>query len=148
MDPAMEKERKVQKRSASVQKAPSHSKGSVYHTETTPTVRGESSKPRSGSSTSILVLHLNWFGLSPVSNPPSFGTNTPTSSGQSDRPQHPSLSRVKGRSNMYTPPRNGAERSWLNDQSPVRGGVQTPPQQSSSMISEYLKEYGRNLTTV
>ncbi|KAJ5273357.1 hypothetical protein N7478_008482 [Penicillium angulare] len=29
---------------------------------------------------------------------------------------------------MYTPPRNNAERSWLNDQSPVRGGVRTPPQ--------------------
>ncbi|KAJ6090149.1 hypothetical protein N7486_008964 [Penicillium sp. IBT 16267x] len=32
---------------------------------------------------------------------------------------------------MYTPPRNGGERSWLIDQSPVRGGVQTPPQQYS-----------------
>ncbi|KAJ5659751.1 hypothetical protein N7507_006202 [Penicillium longicatenatum] len=90
MNPAMEKGKKVQKRSASVQKAPSHSKGPVYHTENVPTVRG-----------------------------------------QSDRLQHPSLSRVKGRSNMYTPPLNGAERSWLNDQSPVRGGVQTPPQQYS-----------------
>ncbi|KAJ5637950.1 hypothetical protein N7490_007829 [Penicillium lividum] len=29
---------------------------------------------------------------------------------------------------MYTPPCNSAERSWLNDQSPVRGGVRTPPQ--------------------
>ncbi|KAJ5779529.1 hypothetical protein N7457_007249 [Penicillium paradoxum] len=42
-----------------------------------------------------------------------------------DRPQHPSLSRVKGRRDMFTPPRmNGV--SWLNDQSPVKSGTRTP----------------------
>ncbi|KAJ5949487.1 hypothetical protein N7454_001071 [Penicillium verhagenii] len=92
----MELDKRTQKRSASVQKAPSRERGPVYHTETLPAVRSASSKSRSNST-------------------------------QSDRPQHPSLSRVKGRNNMYTPPRNGPERSWLNDQSPVRG-VRTPPQ--------------------
>ena len=33
---------------------------------------------------------------------------------------------------MYTPPRNGGEQSWLHDQSPVRGGTRTPPQNYST----------------
>ncbi|KAJ5086681.1 hypothetical protein NUU61_007988 [Penicillium alfredii] len=45
----------------------------------------------------------------------------------SDRPQHPSLSRVKGRANMYTPPRTTAELSWLRDQSPSKDATKTPP---------------------
>lgn len=66
MDLAMEKEKKVQKRSASVQKAPSHLKGPVYHTETTPTVRSESFEPPSSTSASILVLQFNRSELSPI----------------------------------------------------------------------------------
>ncbi|KAJ5190880.1 uncharacterized protein N7498_009865 [Penicillium cinerascens] len=50
------------------------------------------------------------------------------STSQPGRPRHPSLSRVKGRINMYTPPRMSPDRSWLQDQSPVRGGASTPPQ--------------------
>ncbi|KAJ5567470.1 hypothetical protein N7535_006776 [Penicillium sp. DV-2018c] len=42
------------------------------------------------------------------------------------RPQHPSLSRVKGRKNMFTPPRYNAEVSWLEDQSPVKSGTKAP----------------------
>ncbi|KAJ5138581.1 uncharacterized protein N7515_003429, partial [Penicillium bovifimosum] len=42
------------------------------------------------------------------------------------RPQHPSLSRVKGRKNMFTPPRFNGEVSWLEDQSPVKSGTKTP----------------------
>ncbi|KAJ5606200.1 hypothetical protein N7510_008981 [Penicillium lagena] len=55
-------------------------------------------------------------------------SNKCRSSHPPDRPQHPSLSRVKGRSNMYTPPRMSTEISWLNDQSPIGSGTRTPPQ--------------------
>ncbi|KAJ5297693.1 hypothetical protein PENANT_c005G04547 [Penicillium antarcticum] len=44
----------------------------------------------------------------------------------SERPQHPSLSRVKGRDKMFTPPRMSAEVSWLRDQSPAHSGPRTP----------------------
>ncbi|KAJ6029316.1 uncharacterized protein N7446_011336 [Penicillium canescens] len=44
----------------------------------------------------------------------------------SERPQHPSLFRVKGRDNMFTPPRMSAEVSWLGDQSPAHSGPRTP----------------------
>lgn len=55
----------------------------------------------------------------------------------SERPRHPSLSRVKGRSNMYTPPRLTTEKSWLNDQSPTRGANKTPPRQPSTSSQEF-----------
>ncbi|KAJ5983410.1 hypothetical protein N7481_005509 [Penicillium waksmanii] len=75
-------------------------------------------------------------------------------SNQSDRPQHPSLNRVKGRANMNTPPRMSPEMSWLSDQSPVRG-TRTPPRPckasepgtpttlvnpASSLLQDLLKE--------
>ena len=69
----MEKQKKVQKRSASVQKAPSHSKGPVYHTETAPAGHSESSKFRSSTSASTLVFHLDRSELSPISNTPQSG---------------------------------------------------------------------------
>ncbi|CAI7568769.1 unnamed protein product [Penicillium glandicola] len=47
-------------------------------------------------------------------------------------PQHPSLSRVKGRTNMFTPPRMNAEVSWLRDQSPIRPGTRTPNRASET----------------
>ncbi|KAJ6129757.1 hypothetical protein N7512_002537 [Penicillium capsulatum] len=76
----------------------------------------------------------------------------------SDRPRHPSLSRVKGRSNMYSPPRSNTDNSWLNDQSPVRGAIRTPPRQprtpeagtptmvnpASSLLQDLLKEQRAN----
>ncbi|KXG52987.1 GINS complex [Penicillium griseofulvum] len=46
-------------------------------------------------------------------------------SNSSERPQHPSLSRVKGRTNMFTPPRMSPEVSWLGDQSPIHQGTRT-----------------------
>ncbi|KAI2730482.1 hypothetical protein CBS147332_2334 [Penicillium roqueforti] len=58
------------------------------------------------------------------------------SSNLSDRPQHPSLSRVKGRSNMFTPPRMSPEVSWLGDQSPVQRGARTPVRSSTSETPE------------
>ncbi|KAJ5268226.1 hypothetical protein N7524_005685 [Penicillium chrysogenum] len=50
----------------------------------------------------------------------------------SERPQHPSLSRVKGRANMFTPPRMNAEVSWLRDQSPIHSGTKTPIRSSET----------------
>ncbi|KUM61591.1 hypothetical protein ACN42_g5515 [Penicillium freii] len=49
-----------------------------------------------------------------------------------ERPQHPSLSRVKGRTNMFTPPRMNAEASWLRDQSPIHQGTRTPVRSSET----------------
>ncbi|KAJ5700382.1 hypothetical protein N7536_003395 [Penicillium majusculum] len=49
-----------------------------------------------------------------------------------ERPQHPSLSRVKGRANMFTPPRMNAEVSWLRDQSPIHQGTRTPIRSSET----------------
>ncbi|KAF3030041.1 hypothetical protein E8E15_011128 [Penicillium rubens] len=54
------------------------------------------------------------------------------SSNSSERPQHPSLSRVKGRANMFTPPRMNAEVSWLRDQSPIHSGTKTPIRSSET----------------
>ncbi|OQE20626.1 hypothetical protein PENFLA_c016G02793 [Penicillium flavigenum] len=54
------------------------------------------------------------------------------SSNLSERPQHPSLSRVKGRANMFTPPRMNAEVSWLRDQSPIHPGTKTPIRSSET----------------
>ncbi|KAJ5570094.1 uncharacterized protein N7459_009524 [Penicillium hispanicum] len=73
---------------------------------------------------------------------------------QHDRPKHPSLTRVKGRSNMNTPPRVNSDRSWLNDQSPGKVGTRTPPRQcktpesgtptlvnpASTLLQDLLKE--------
>ncbi|KAJ5762209.1 uncharacterized protein N7511_005591 [Penicillium nucicola] len=44
----------------------------------------------------------------------------------SERPQHQSLSRVKGRAKMFTPPRMNSEVSWLRDQSPAHSAPRTP----------------------
>ncbi|QQK45973.1 GINS complex [Penicillium digitatum] len=49
-----------------------------------------------------------------------------------DRLQHPSLSRVKGRTRMFTPPRLSAEASWLRDQSPTHHGTRTPIRSSDT----------------
>ncbi|KAJ5709691.1 hypothetical protein N7493_009982 [Penicillium malachiteum] len=95
-----EREKKTQKRSSSTQK-PSHSSHS--RGAPAPVYHAEIASTRSVSTKARASSH-------------------------SDRPQHPSLSRVKGRSNMYTPPRNETERSWPRDQSPVKGGFRTPPQ--------------------
>ncbi|CAG8006128.1 unnamed protein product [Penicillium nalgiovense] len=54
------------------------------------------------------------------------------SSNLSERPQHPSLFRVKGRANMFTPPRMNAEVSWLRDQSPIHPGTKTPIRSSET----------------
>ncbi|KAJ6108349.1 hypothetical protein N7523_009672 [Penicillium sp. IBT 18751x] len=86
--------------------------------------------------------------------PPSSRPSTSGPSSKPGRPQHPSLSRVKGRRNMYTPPQMSPDRSWLNDQSPVRRGTRTPPQQqrtpnkgtptlvnpASTLLQDMLKE--------
>lgn len=53
-----------------------------------------------------------------------------------DRPQHPSLSRVKGRTNMFTPPQMSAEASWLRDQSPARSGSMTPNRSYGMLFAE------------
>ncbi|OQE08756.1 hypothetical protein PENVUL_c008G09689 [Penicillium vulpinum] len=50
----------------------------------------------------------------------------------SERPQHPSLSRVKGRANMFTPPRVSAEASWLRDQSPIHQDTRTSNRSSGT----------------
>ncbi|KAJ5133609.1 hypothetical protein N7526_004974 [Penicillium atrosanguineum] len=93
----------------------------------------------------------------PIYHPEAPPSSCPSKSGSSSQPrrlQHPSLSRVKGRSNMYTPPQMSPDRSWLNDQSPVRGGSRTPPQQqrtpttgtptlvnpASTLLQDMLKE--------
>ncbi|KAJ5666026.1 uncharacterized protein N7477_008474 [Penicillium maclennaniae] len=86
--------------------------------------------------------------------PPSSRSSTSGPSSKTGRPQHPSLSRVKGRRNMYTPPQMSPDRSWLVDQSPVRRGTRTPPQQqrtpnkgtstlvnpASTLLQDMLKE--------
>ncbi|KAJ5722184.1 hypothetical protein N7488_000219 [Penicillium malachiteum] len=112
-----EREKKTQKRSSSTQKPShsSHSRGApapVYHTELAST----------RVSTKVRASKRFYSKSSQI------GSDISTVLGHSDRPQHPSLSRVKGRSNMYTPPRNETERSWPRDQSPVKGGFRTPPQ--------------------
>ncbi|KAJ5899024.1 hypothetical protein N7495_003768 [Penicillium taxi] len=80
-------------------------------------------------------------------------TIDPSTITASNRPNHPSIARVKGRSNMYSPPRNGTETSWLNDQSPSRGS-ETPSLQcktpenathtlvnpASTLLQDLLKE--------
>ncbi|CEO60084.1 hypothetical protein PMG11_04727 [Penicillium brasilianum] len=128
MDAAM-KDAKTQRRSSAAPAAAARSKGShdpVYHTDAVPSARSASSTRRSSHKTE----------------------NT------TERPQHPSLSRVKGRSNMYTPPRLASEVSWLRDQSPVHAGTRTPPQQcktpdigtptlvnpASTLLQDLLKE--------
>ncbi|KAJ6171133.1 hypothetical protein N7470_000200 [Penicillium chermesinum] len=94
-------EKKTQKRSSSVQRAPSRSRD-LYDPKGSPSTRSVATQKRSSSTS------------------------------RSDRVQHPTLTRVKGRINMYTPPRNRAEMSWLNDQSPVQSGVRTPSEQYSA----------------
>ncbi|KAJ5168203.1 uncharacterized protein N7482_003797 [Penicillium canariense] len=129
MDAGM-KDRKTQRRSSAAPAAPSgqskHSHEPLYHTDTAPSARSVSSKRR------------------PSQDPDC----------SSDRPQHPSLSRVKGRSNMYTPPRLTSEVSWLRDESPVHVGTRTPPRQcktpdngtptlvnpASTLLQDLLKE--------
>ncbi|KAJ5089427.1 hypothetical protein N7532_008111 [Penicillium argentinense] len=105
--------------------APSRqSQPSVYHSETAPSARSASSTRRASSKP--LPSHVSRktkhsSGLTPDI----FGAD------QTDRPQHPSLTRVKGRINMNTPPQMSPERSWLKDQSPVRPGTGTPPRSTS-----------------
>ncbi|KAJ5823362.1 hypothetical protein N7447_005702 [Penicillium robsamsonii] len=56
---------------------------------------------------------------------PKRGVSSKGHSSLSERPQHPSLSRVRGRTNMFTPPRMSPEASWLGDQSPIHKGTRT-----------------------
>ncbi|KAF3388801.1 hypothetical protein F1880_004195 [Penicillium rolfsii] len=122
------KDAKTQRRSTAAPAAAhsSRSRDPVYHTDTAPAIHKASPK-----------RHLRH-------NPEK----------TSERPQHPSLSRVKGRSNMYTPPRLTSEVSWLRDSSPVHSGTRTPPQQcktpdtgtptmvnpASTLLQDLLKE--------
>ncbi|KAJ6189472.1 hypothetical protein N7519_004380 [Penicillium mononematosum] len=68
----------------------------------------------------------------PKSAPKRIVSSKDHSSNLSERPQHPSLSRVKGRANMFTPPRMNAEVSWLRDQSPIHPGTKTPVRSSET----------------
>ncbi|KAJ5363212.1 hypothetical protein N7541_004056 [Penicillium brevicompactum] len=88
------------------------------------------------------------------SQPPVYHSNTapkrslsskPRLSNSSDRPEHPSLSRVKGRPNMFTPPPVSSEGSWLRDQSPAHPGTRTP-NRSYGMFTRFVSS-GRILTS-
>ncbi|CAG8906509.1 unnamed protein product [Penicillium egyptiacum] len=68
----------------------------------------------------------------PVYHPKTAPKRSVSSKDHSNRPQHPSLSRVKGRANMFTPPRTNAEISWLRDQSPINQGTKTPIRSSET----------------
>ncbi|CAG8127440.1 unnamed protein product [Penicillium olsonii] len=81
-------------------------------------------------------------------------SSKPHPANSSDRPQHQSLSRVKGRHTMYTPPAMSTEGSWLRDQSPAHPGTKTPTRSqetpepstptlvnpSSALLQDLLKE--------
>ncbi|CAG8302012.1 unnamed protein product [Penicillium salamii] len=132
MMPAATMHEKIQRSSAAGQPAPSHSQPPVYHSNTAPK-RTLSSKPHLARNSKLTLYSF------------------PDSS---DRPQHPSLSRVKGRNNMFTPPPMSAEGSWLRDQSPAHPGTRTPNRSqdtpepdtpslvnpSSALLQDLLKE--------
>ncbi|KAJ5374857.1 GINS complex [Penicillium concentricum] len=85
----------------------------------------EKSKRRSSAAGQPAPSHSQ----SPVHHPkaaPKRSVSSKDHPNLSRRPQHPSLSRVKGRMNMFTPPRMSPEVSWLGDQSPIHQGTRTP----------------------
>ncbi|OQE43022.1 hypothetical protein PENCOP_c003G05994 [Penicillium coprophilum] len=85
----------------------------------------EKSKRRSSAAGQPAPSHSR----SPVYHPkavPKRSDSSKDNSSLSGRPQHPSLSRVKGRTNMFTPPRMSPGVSWLGDQSPIHQGTRTP----------------------
>ncbi|KAJ5504181.1 hypothetical protein N7463_007055 [Penicillium fimorum] len=116
--PAATMEEKSKRRSSAAgQPAPSHPRSPVHHLKATPK-RSVSSKDHSKLAHACIEfqklrvkrLKLTLFLPQDLS----------------ERPQHPSLSRVKGRTNMFTPPRMSPEVSWLGDQSPTHQGTRTP----------------------
>ncbi|KAJ5440892.1 GINS complex [Penicillium cf. griseofulvum] len=95
----------------------------IWSGEAKPTM-DEKPKRRSSAAGQPALSHSR----SPVYHPkatPKRSVSSKDHSSLSERPQHPSLSRVKGRTNMFTPPRMSPEVSWLGDQSPIHQGTRT-----------------------